>query len=221
MPCNYYSVNKDDKTRFAPNNLLVRCTSELFSFVQLRLHVLNTWSEVVWIFNLFIPNGSGLNDYITVQDNGDNTFRSTYWVDEQTQTQTFIKIKIKYQSDSSFHIIWTFETSAPRSNYRSQWIRAVKPKQSELRLQKGRNWSELLLITFAWERAWATLKMSPWVCDSGIRRFVMAIDWVWKDSTKQFLLSLTCLLFHSQSDYEFPPQKIKPSVILIKNGVNK
>ena len=102
---------------------------------------------MVWIFNLFIPNGSGLNDYITIQDNGENTFRSMHWLDEHTQTQTVIKIKIiKIPVYSSFQIILTFETSAPHPNHHSQWSLAIKPKQTELRLQKRMKWSELYYI---------------------------------------------------------------------------
>ena len=92
--------------------------------------------------------------------NGENTFRSTHWIDEQTQTQTLIKIKIKHQGTAAFRLYIDFRNISSSFKPSFSVITVCKAKTKRAPTSKEKEINDLNYFTFAWERAWATLQMS-------------------------------------------------------------
>lgn len=116
-----------------------------------------------------------------------------YIIKIEMTTQYIIKIKMKFQCTAFSRLFWLSNIgSSLKRNHRSQRSLAVNRKQREL--QTRRKWLEFPYICL---NLWKCLscRCRPWLCDSFRYQeiCIMAIDWVWEDSTKYFLLLLTCL----------------------------
>lgn len=124
---------------------------------------------------------------------------------ELSNRQLSTLLKSKWQLSTSLKSKWNSSVqhfpdysdfqnigSSLKRNHRSQRSLTVNRKQSEL--QTRRKWLEFPYICL---KLWKCLscRCRPWLCDSFRYQeiCITAIDWVWEDSRKYFLLLLTCL----------------------------